>query len=39
MVTVIEFLSSIDYRVAAETPLEGPDGLWADELLRQAGKR
>jgi hypothetical protein len=30
---------SIDYRVAAQPPLEGPDGLWADQLLRQAGKR
>jgi hypothetical protein len=30
---------SLDYRVAAEPPLEGPDKAWADQLLRQAGKR
>ena len=30
---------SIDYRAAAEPPLEGPDGIWADQLLQQAGKR
>lgn len=30
---------SIDYRLAAEPPLEGPDELWADQLLRQTGKR
>jgi hypothetical protein len=30
---------SIDYRVAADPPLEGADAAWADALLRQAGKR
>jgi Protein of unknown function (DUF4058) len=30
---------SIDYRAAAEPPLDGPDGIWSDQLLHQAGKR
>jgi hypothetical protein len=30
---------SIDYRTAPEPPLEGPDEVWADQLLRAAGKR
>jgi Protein of unknown function (DUF4058) len=28
-----------DYRAAADPPLEGLDGLWADQLLHQVGKR
>jgi hypothetical protein len=30
---------TINYRVAAEPPLEGPDADWAHQLLREAGKR
>ncbi len=30
---------TINYRIAAEPPLEGPDALWAHQLLCQAGKR
>jgi hypothetical protein len=30
---------AIDYRTAAEPPLEGPDMIWADQMLHQAGKR
>jgi hypothetical protein len=30
---------SIDYRVAAEPRLEGADEVWADQLLREAGRR
>jgi hypothetical protein len=30
---------TINYRVAPEPPLFGPDALWADQLLQRAGKR
>jgi hypothetical protein len=30
---------TIDYRVAPDPPLEGPDELWADQLLHQTAKR
>jgi hypothetical protein len=30
---------SIDYRIAPEPPLQGPDELWTDQMLRQAGRR
>jgi hypothetical protein len=30
---------TIDYRVDAEPSLQGPDAVWAHELLRQASKR
>ena len=31
--------STLDYQVAAAPPLEGSDAEWADQLLREAGKR
>jgi hypothetical protein len=30
---------TINYRIAPEPALEGPDALWAQELLLQAGRR
>jgi hypothetical protein len=30
---------TIDYKVEAKPPLKGEDALWADEILRQAGRR
>jgi len=30
---------TIDYRIEAKPPLRGEDAVWADEILRQAGRR